>query len=71
MLGNVRNSAEVYHSCCYAVAEILWSRNRLPEILKFGANEIYDSNFFENLLQEFDNLSNSHIYKLLIQNKDQ
>ena len=34
-LGNVRNTAGVNHSCCCAIAEILWSRSRLPEISKF------------------------------------
>ena len=34
-LGNIRNIAGVNHSLCCAIAEILWSRSRLPEISKF------------------------------------
>ena len=32
---NVRNTAGVNHSLCCAIAEILWSRSRLPGISKF------------------------------------
>ena len=31
----MRNIAGVNHSRCCAIAEILWSRSRLPEISKF------------------------------------
>ena len=34
-LGNIRNIAGVNHSRCCAIAEILRTRSRLPEISKF------------------------------------
>ena len=36
---NIRNAAGVNHSRCCAIAEILWSRSRLPEISKFYKSE--------------------------------
>ena len=38
-LRNVQNIAGVNHSCCCAIAEILWSRSRLLEISKFKKSE--------------------------------
>ena len=31
-MGIVQNITGVYHSRCCAIAEILWSRSRLPEV---------------------------------------
>ena len=38
--GNVQNTVGVNHSRCCAIAEILWSCSRLPEISKFLKSEM-------------------------------